>query len=161
MLIIVLRISEKNLIKDLFWYVGTSWKVITDSSLECQGHTRLLRRQNYRETKPADSQFSGNNFEFIEHRNLEREKCVKFENLKIMLYWRAFSPVLLNFQLPIWFSWFSSLPQDIIYLSTPRLFLFKNWSKKVGAKKLEHPLLPLLHRRPLVHHILHHPPPTQ
>ena len=31
----------------------------------------------------------------------------------------------------------------------------------IFANSLEHPLLPMLPRRPLVDHILHHPPPTQ
>ena len=48
---IILRITLETLeivkMKHLVWYVWTSWKVVTDSSPECQGHTCLLKRQNY------------------------------------------------------------------------------------------------------------------
>ena len=37
----------------------------------------------------------------------------------------------------------------------------KDFHKFANSLNLEHPLLPVLPRSPLVHHILHHPPPTQ
>ena len=39
---IILRKTLK-ILKHLVWYVWTSWKVVTDSSPECQGHTCLLK----------------------------------------------------------------------------------------------------------------------
>ena len=56
---------------------------------------------------------------------------------------------------------FSYLPNfHLIFLLSPISLLCSIWKRWLAV--LEHPLLPpLRHRRPLVDHILHHPPPTQ